>query len=182
MNQRGDVTVSTGRQVIVPSATFNCNGRITNVAVSMQFSFTGSDLPLFQLWHPVSPDSSIYSKVGEVELPAGDRMGGFIINYYFANLSLSSEIEFQSGDVIGYYQPPAAQRVIRSIQTSGYTSYSSTVTNPSTSVDISTVANIENDRQPLIEVTFGKIRGKVTIHLYNNCPYITIPININSDV
>ena len=85
MNQRGDVTVSRGRQVIVPSATFNCNGRIINVAVSMQFSFSGSDLPLFQLWYPASPNSSIYSKVGEVELPSGDRIGGFI--YYFANLS-----------------------------------------------------------------------------------------------
>ena len=166
MNQRGDVTVSRGRQVIVPSATFNCNGRITNVAISMQFSFSGSDLPLFQLWRLASPNSGIYSKVGEVELPPGDRIGGFIINYYFANLSLSSEIEFQSGDVIGYYQPPEAQRVIRSIQTSGYTSYSSTVTSPSISIDISSVGNIERDRQPLIEVTFGKICSKITVHLY----------------
>ena len=130
----------------------------------MQFSFSGSVLPLFQLWHPASPNSSMYSKVGEVELPFGDRIGGFIINHYFANLSLSSEIEFQSGDVIGYYQPPEARWVIRSIQISGYTSYSRTVTSPSTSIDISSVGNIESDRQPLIEVTLGKIRSKITIH------------------
>ena len=176
MNQRGDVTVSTGRQVIVPSARFNCNGRITSVAVSMQFSFSGSNLPLFQIWHPTSTVSSTYNKVGEVELPSGSRMGGLIINYYFANLSLTgnTEIEFQSEDVIGYYQPSEARRTIRSIQTSGYTSYSNTVTNPLTSIDINNVNNTENNRQPLIEITFGKIVKLQFIH--NNCMYITLPI------
>ena len=182
MNQRGDVTVGTGRQVIVPSARFNCNGRITNVAVSMQFSFSGSDLPLFQVWHPTSTTSSTYSKVGEVELQPGDRIGGLVFNYYFASLSLTNntEIEFQSEDVIGYYQPSAAQRTIRSIQTSGYTSYSNTVTNPLTSIDINNVDNTENDRQPLIEITFGKIVKLQFIH--NNCMYITLPIETSQCV
>ena len=35
INQRGPVAIGDGRQVIVPNAKFNCNGRITNVAVSM---------------------------------------------------------------------------------------------------------------------------------------------------
>ena len=79
--------------------------------------------------------------------------------YYHASLSLnsSSQIEFQSGDVIGYYQPSDPQRLIWSIQTSGYTSYSNSVTSPSTSIDTNNVDNIETNRQPLIAVMFGKI-------------------------
>ena len=158
VNQRGLVSINSGRQVIVPSTKFYCNGRITNIAVSMQFVPHGSNFPLFQVWHPVSLHSSSYTIIGEVQLPAGDLVGSSSTGYSFASLALNgnSQIEFQSGDVIGYYQPADSQFKIWSIQTSGYTSYSSTVTSSSTSIDTSSVNNIENDRQPLIEVTFGK--------------------------
>ena len=124
----------------------------------MLFAGFTTDFPLFQVWHPTSLASNTYNKIGEIELPRGNHIGGLIINYYFANLSLnsSSQIEFQSGDVIGYYQPSDPQRLIWSIQTSGYTSYSNTVTSPLTSIDISNADNIEANRQPLIEVMFGK--------------------------
>ena len=36
VTQRGQETIDNGRQVIVPNATFNCNGTITNVAASMK--------------------------------------------------------------------------------------------------------------------------------------------------
>ena len=119
-----------------------------------------NNLPLFQVWHPASLNSSTYNKIGEVQLPAGDFVPvGVGRNYFFANLPLngSSQIEFQSGDVIGYYQPSSSQRSIGSDQTSGYTSYSNNVTSPSTSIDISTVDNTDNNHQPLIAVMFGKI-------------------------
>ena len=35
--------------MIVPSARFNCNGRITNVAVSMSTQPFGNNFPLFQV-------------------------------------------------------------------------------------------------------------------------------------
>ena len=153
--------IGSGRQVIVPNARFNCNGRITNVAVSMHGRL-GSNLPLFQVWHPISLNSNTYNKTGEVELALGYYKSiGNNLGYYYANMSLNSnsEIEFQSGDFIGYYQPSDPQRVIWSIQTSGYTSYSNTVRSPLTSqsIDINDVDNTETDCQPLIEVTFGKI-------------------------
>ena len=115
--------------------------------------------PLFQVWHPTSINSATYSKIGEVQLPRGNRIIARGGNYYIANVSLnsSSQIEFQSGDVIGYYQPFDPRRLVRSIQTSGYTSYSNNVTSPSTSIDTSNVHNIETNHQPLIAVIFGKI-------------------------
>ena len=145
--------------MIVPNAVLNCNGRITSVAVSMQFVFRGSDFPQFQVWHPTSLNSGTYTMIGEVQLPGGNFVGNLLSNYFLANVSLNSnsQIEFQSGDVIGYYQPSDPQRRIRSIQTSGYTSYSNTVASPLTSIDINNIDNTENDRQPLIEIKFGKI-------------------------
>ena len=159
VNQRGQEIISSGRQVIVPNARFNCNGRIKNVAVSMH-GRVGSNLSLFQVWHPISPNSSTYNKAGEVRLAGGsyksidDSQG-----YYYVNMSFNrnSQIEFQSGDVIGYYQPSNPRRRIWNIQTSEYTSYSNTVTSPLTSIDINNVDNIKTDCQPLIEVIFGKV-------------------------
>ena len=145
--------------MIVPNAAFNCNGRITNVAVSMQrIFFRGSNFPLFQVWHPTSINSNSYSIIGEVQLPNGNAIDSFF-GPYLANVSLdsNSQIEFQSGDVIGYYQPSYSRRRIWSIQTSGYTSYSNNVTSPSTTFDINNVYNTETDRQPLINIMFGRL-------------------------
>ena len=162
VNQVGQVIISSGRQVIVPRAKFNCSGRITNVTVSMQSQpvIPNNNLPLFQVWHPTSLNSSTYNKIGEVQLPAGEFVGvGVGRSYFFANLTLNgnSQIKFQSGDVIGYYQPSSSHRSIGSIQSSGFTSYSNTVSSPLTSIDISTVDNTDNNHQPLIAVMFGKV-------------------------
>ena len=72
VNQRGEVSIDSGRQVIVPSARFNCNGRITSVTVSMRGQFGGNNVPLFEVWHPTSPNSNNYNRIGDVQLPAGD--------------------------------------------------------------------------------------------------------------
>ena len=160
VNQIGEVFISSGRQVIVPSARFNCNGRITNVVVSMSNQPFVNNLPLFQVWHPTSPNSSVYNIIDEVQLPAGMFIQvGTGRNYYSASLSLnsSSQIEFQSGDVIGYYQPSNPRRLIGSILISGFNSYSNTVTSPTTSIDTSNVDNTETGHQPLISVMFGKV-------------------------
>jgi len=161
VDQRGDVSIGSERQVIVPNARFNCNGRITNIRVSMDFEAFSGNLPQFQVWHPTSLNSSMYNKTHEVQLPSGNFIfaGMLSTSYYMASLSLDSnnQIKFQSGDIIGYYQPSNPRRSLRSMQTSGYTSYSNTIVSPSTLIDINNVDNIENDRQPLIEITFGKI-------------------------
>ena len=107
-------------------------------------------------------------------MPAGDFVTvGLNRNYDRANLPLSgnSRIEFQSGDVIGYYQPFISLRLIWNIQTSGYTSYSTAATSPSTSIDISTVENADNNHQPLIAVMFGKAI---------NSSYVTQSFHISS--
>ena len=171
------MSINSGRQVIVPNFTFNCNGRVTDIIVSMNTVSSGTDFSVFEMWHPTSP-SGTYHKIGEVELPLGRRMGGQGQNNFdYATLSLNSstQIEFQSGDVIGYYQPSDARRLIWSIQTSGYISYSNTVTSPSTSIDINNADNVDTDRQPLIQISFGKVfctqmqSHVITVYFFSYC-------------
>ena len=144
-----------------------------------------TNLPLFQLWHPASLNSSIYSKIGQIHLPPGNFVQvGTGRNYYYANLPLngSSQIEFQSGDVIGYYQPFGPLRLIGSISKSRYTSYSNNVTSPSSSIDINSVDNTDDNHQPLIEVMFGKIILKIKFILIHACAptYKSILTHVNT--
>ena len=141
----------------------------------MHIDTFGTNRPLFQVWHPTSLTSPIYHKISEVELPLGDFIAeaGLALNYYFANLSLnsSSQIEFQLGDVIGYYQPTNTTRLIYNIQTTEYISYSSAATSSLISININNITNFEIQHLPLIEVTFGKTcNGKQTCM----CTYILI--------
>ena len=52
------------RLVIIPHLSFNCNSRITSIRARLWFSNVNSDYPFFQVWRPVSVDSTAYSKIG----------------------------------------------------------------------------------------------------------------------
>ena len=158
VTRKGQVTINSGRQVIVPNARFNCNGRITNVAASMKDLSGATNYPIIEVWRPYIYSGS-YMKIGEVHFSAGSLKGAGQGSYYYANISLnsSSQIEFQSGDVIGYYQPSNAQRKIWSIQTEEYTSYSNTGPYPLTLLNVYSYGTRVTNYQPLIEVMYGKI-------------------------
>ena len=158
VTQKGQVTINSGRQVIVPNARFNCNGRITNVAASMRDWSGANNYPIFEMWRPYRYSGS-YMKIGVVHFSAGSLKGAGQGSYYYANISLnsSSQIEFQSGDVIGYYQPSNAQRKIWSIQTDEYTSYSLTFPYALDVLHIYSDGISVDNYQPLIKVMYGKI-------------------------
>ena len=157
VTQKGQVTINSGRQVIVPNARFNCNGRITNVAASMKNLSGDTNYPIFEVWRPYIYSGS-YIKIGEVHFSAGSLKGADQGSYYYANISLngSGQIEFQSGDVIGYYQPSNA-RQIWSIQTDEYTSYSYTGPYALDLLHIYSDGISVTNYQPLIKVMYGKI-------------------------
>ena len=146
--------------MIVPNTRFNCNGRITSIGASMigngNVLDRGSNLPMIQTWRPSSLGSDIYNRVSQVQTSTGSLIrSGF---YFLYNISFtgSSRTEFQSGDVIGYYQPNDPRRRISSIQTSGYTSYSNNANSSATTINISDVDNTDVQLQPLIKAIFGK--------------------------
>ena len=113
-----------------------------------------TSLPEFQVWRPLSPDSNEYSKIGQVKFQTGTP----IVNNYYASsvlLTGNDQIKFQSGDVIGYYQPNTPFFRISNIINEDYASYYS-------SYDNLTTTNINSGRyrtvtyQPLINVFTSK--------------------------
>ena len=107
--QRSGFIIGPNRLAIVPRFNFTCDGRITSIRarVFMSNDFRRNDYPSFQVWRPSSVGSTIYNKIGEVQLQSDDQVTDSN-NNRIANIILTDNntIEFQSGDVVGYYQPP----------------------------------------------------------------------------
>ena len=124
------------------------------------------NLPVFQVWHPLSAGSSVYSKIGQVQFQFGnqefDESGQFFLH---SSVSLTEDnynpIEFQSGDLVGYYQPSSPRRVVWNVNNTEYTSYVSNVSDlTTTTVNISSIDYVEfSSVQPLINIMFGKQNG-----------------------
>ena len=76
--------------------------------------------------------------------------------YYLGNVSCTGDnrIEFQSGDVIGYYHANEVWYRLWSIETTEYTSYIHDEDNPPNMLNTN---NVDSETwQPLIQVLYGK--------------------------
>ena len=121
----------------------------------MWFEEERDSYPSFQVWRPASVGSTIYNKIGDVQLQSDDQVTGSD-DYQTANITLTGNntIEVQSGDVVGYYHPPDARYRVRTIQTDGYMLYQ--FSGSYDSVDLNNNINNNDRRQPLIQFTIGK--------------------------
>ena len=120
------------------------------------------EYPTIQIWRPIVQNSTIYDKVGTVcTLTADDIINTTTneLSYHLANMSCTGDnrTEFQSGDVIGYYQYNSSHSQLLSVVIEGYTSYriNSSLTSL-TSINIS-LFNTLRSIQPLIQVMYGKV-------------------------
>ena len=155
--------ISPDRTVIVPRLNFACNGRITNIRVSVNGSThnTGTNFPYVQVWRQ-SPPSQPYTLVERVQIQPSH-----LINQSAnleANISLTgnNRIQFLSGDVIGFYNPPDSGYTIEDVRTDGYVYYVFRGSNAS-SLNLAT-GFMSNRRQPLIQFTLGEY--DVTVKLF----------------
>jgi len=153
VNRTGNNTIERGRQIIVTSFVFNCNGRVTSIAVSMSSNGGSSDLPVIQIWRPTPLDSNVYRNIGQVQVT---NTTNITRNHHYTNTTFSNntELKFQRGDVIGYYQSPNSSHLIWNIRKINYTSYVTNTTN-TTLINVSELQR-HDQYQPLIEVKFGK--------------------------
>ena len=158
VRQKGTNAEGTTIQVIVPRFEFSCNGRITGYVISLESASSSGGYPSVQVWNPTS--STVYTRVDtECALTANDITEMAVEDYYLGNVSCngSNRIEFQSGDVIGYHQGDPLHYGLLSIETMGYTSYYHDESNPLTTFNINNVDSTIENRQPLIQVIYGKI-------------------------
>ena len=157
----GDYSIAEGRHIIMLNLNFACNGRITGVAASMYAIRPSGALPVFQIWRPLSPNSNVYSKIGQVQFEA--PQGQNILRIYISNVSLTGndQIEFQAGDAIGCYQPSNSRYRAGAIDDPNFTSHftsSSSLTTTTTTIDISSARlnYFETTIRPLISVIIGE--------------------------
>ena len=156
VEQTGDDHIGSDRLAIIPRLNFTCSGRITNIRASLSFNADGIEIyPIFQVWRPASIGSTIYAKTGEALLPSDDQVEIFDGVILVANINLTNNtIEFQPGDVVGYYHPPDPRFRVRTIQTDGYVLYQ--FSGEAESVNLSNNAGNNDQRQPLIQFIIGK--------------------------
>ena len=110
-------------------------------------------MPEFQVWHPLSPGSNVYSKISQVQFQIETQITN---TYYTPTLLLtgSDRLEFHSGDVIGIYQPRYPLFRISNIFNENYTSYYNSYDNHTTT-NISSGSYNTLTLQPVINVFTG---------------------------
>ena len=161
-----------GRLAIIPRLNFTCNGRITSIRARVSSSSRRGNLLFLQVWRPVSADA-IYNKSGEVQLQSNQVTGSG--TYQTANIMLTGDntIEFQSGDVVGYYHPFNTSYLVRDINTTGYVQYRFDGSRVPNSVNLSNSNAMINFRQPLIQFTIGtEIISHSVASMFILCYYV----------
>ena len=158
IQQRGNSQLGfrqNGRLAIIPRLNFTCNGRITSIRARIVRNLTRNDPLSFQVWRPTSVDLTVYNKIGEVQLQSDDQLTRGSSNFLEANIG-NNTIEFQSGDVVGYYHPNNTRYSVRDINTTGYVLYRFDGSPVPNSVNLSNSDAIGGySRQPLIQFTIG---------------------------
>ena len=154
VQQRGD-TIASNRLAIIPRLNFTCNGRITSIRARMIGPRSRRNgFPSFQVWQVVLVDSRVYNKTGETRLQSDDQLIAGVSGLPEANIILTgtNRMEFQSGDVVGFYHPPSVRYQVVTIPTNEYRLYQF----EGSSDSVTLVGEGESNRQPLIQLTVGE--------------------------
>lgn len=141
--------------MIVPSLTFNCYGRINHIVSTLiSPAQSGDDLPVFQIWRPSSLGSNFYNKISQIHIPVGNLIPK--TTFYYVDTRPQNHIEFQPGDVIGYYQPSSPHRLLWSLDETGYVSYSNNASVATATINTSNVDYTDDNLLPYFRVFFGE--------------------------
>ena len=159
IQQNGDGLLGPGGVSIITRLNFTCNGTITRIRARVRCNCGGSEtnFPFFQVWRPSSDGSTVYNRIGEVQLQSDDQVTTGSNGFREANIILTGNdtIRFQSGDVVGYYDPGNARYQARTVTTAGYLLHHNQFSQSPETIDLNNFNPITN-RQPLIQFTVGK--------------------------
>ena len=118
---------------LIPDWNFTFDGSITTVLFSVDIQVGESESPQVQIWRRSSSVSNQFNKIDsrEITLGAGNFTPSGVFQY-----RLTPPMQFQSGDVLGVYQPPEGSSLVRLYynrnDSSAPVAYRVQETNPST--------------------------------------------------
>ena len=105
----GQTVIRQREQVVIPAIQFTCSGSLTKWRFVAERTSSGSvrnRYPELQIWRPQS--SQIYNKIHGVTLVPQSTSQRNVYTH-----TLSAPVEYQAGDVLGIYHPPADTSVYR---------------------------------------------------------------------
>ena len=114
----------------------------------------GNLFPELQIWRPTG-DDGVYTKVGYTTITT------VIESSRFYEYSLSSPLDFQAGDVLGYYQPDFGGSQFRLLleddgRDTQLLYFNTMPTSPATELDISSLLIESRTQQLLLNVVTGR--------------------------
>ena len=152
LQQKPKRYLGNNKLAIIPHLNFSCNGRITSIKARVNKTTNFTNFLYFQVWRPSSTNSLVYHEVSEVQLKSDKQVTKSIAHINFTG---KDTLEFQSGDVIGYYHPHQPCYRVTDIKTNGYILYQFNGSPPNHSVNISEASKTFNSKQPLIQFIVG---------------------------
>ena len=159
IGQNGNNHIGRDRLGIIPRLNFTCDGRITGIMARVR-RFNRDNYLYFNVWRLSSTTSMVYTNTGEVQLQESQVSQCNSDGYCNVSIVLTGNdrIEFQSGDVVGYYHPSDARYQVRNLMTDGYVLYRIDGSLTSTA-DLNNVRGnrIINQQQPLIQFVIGNV-------------------------
>ena len=166
IQQNPDNELGRDKLAIIPRLSFSCNGRIIGIRAKVHNSMRNENSLYIQVWRSSFTGSPVYNKIDEAQL----KLDGQLIDsndYAIVNISLTGNnvLEFQSGDVIGYYHPAESRYRVTDIQTTGYVLYRFDGSSSLDSLNLSQSERTLNSRQPLLQFIVGM---SFYVHLSHN--------------
>jgi len=162
---------------IVPHLKFAFDARITRIRVRLLPDKYRYDYPYMQVWRPSSKDSTIYTKIAQVQVKLRHIKR---LKYVEADIPLTgvNRIPVQLGDVVGYYHPFDAGFKVRTVETAGYVLYilDNIDGSTATSIDLKNARHSVGLRQPLIKFTVGKLNELLTLEVLNFCKLFNLNV------
>ena len=160
------------QQVLIPSYQFTCSGVVTQWGAYVE---PGGDrdrtvyIPTFQVWRPDGNGNGVYTMVGENAYTSPIT----VIDSRLLVNALQPFIEFQPGDVVGYYLDSTRESDDRGVQldvsSSNLEVYYGPPQEGNTFDTRADGVEVEDRRAPILLVTVSKSMHAYTISLVYIC-------------
>lgn len=153
-----DLAYREATQRIFPSLTLPCSGVILQVTMAALYRGVGglNRFPEVQIWRWVSDDR--WRKVAGVREQAGLSPTGELNVYSYSLEELQPPMAFQSGDVLGLYQPYSSSSTLKVYlqrDSGGPAYYKTAQASPSTELDTDAVGVYSNSHLPLVTMVIS---------------------------
>ena len=136
---------------LIGDTSFTCSGTITNLQLGGTVRGGGmrTEYPEIQLWR-IMTGSGFYTQQArqEIRLAEGDFSPDGVLRY-----NLTTPIQFQSGDVLGVYQPEEMESVVRIYYNSEVSNTYRLNSNPSGSISFGSRRTVNNQKILISPIT-----------------------------